>query len=73
MGNGFAFHFYFFFVYTLFKARHDVWTCDVSTRLDRPVDMSASCLSECIKRTEDKLSRIPLLPESELGLEPLLL
>lgn len=62
-----------FFFCTLFKARRDVSTCDVSTRLDPSVDMSASCLSECIKRTEDKPSRIPLLPESELGFEPLLL
>jgi hypothetical protein len=44
-----------------------------STRLDRPVDMSGSSLSECIKRTEDKLIRIPLLPEREPGFQPLLL
>jgi hypothetical protein len=73
MGNGFVFPFCFFFVCTLFKVRRDVSTWDVSTRLYRPVDMSASSLSECIKRTEDKPSRIPLLPESELGFEPPLL
>jgi hypothetical protein len=73
MGNGFVFNFCFFFVCALFKARRDVSTCDVSTRLDLPVDVSASSLSECIKRTEDKPSRIPLLPESEPGFEPLLL
>jgi len=62
-----------FFVCVLLKVRRDVSTCDLVTRLDRPVDMSASSLFECIKRTEDKPSRIPLLPESEPGFEPLLL
>ena len=51
----------------------DVSTCALSARLDRAVDMSASSLSECTERTEDKPSRIPLLPESEPGFEPLLL
>jgi len=70
---GFVFLFLFLFCLVLFKARCDVSTCDVSARLGRSVDMSGSSLSECIKRTEDKPSLIPLLPESEPGFEPLLL